>query len=71
MLGDAVGAFAVGLPLAWGLAFGLGLGVWGVLLARVAEEVVKVLIFAWRARKLAWPRVIAEQAGLTAAAASD
>ncbi|WP_216318875.1 MATE family efflux transporter [Deinococcus aestuarii] len=69
LIGDAVGAFAVGLPLAWGLAFGLGLGVWGVLLARVAEEVAKVLIFAWRAKKLAWPRVIAAQAGV--AAASD
>ncbi|WP_045235019.1 MATE family efflux transporter [Deinococcus pimensis] len=58
LLGDALSAFAVGLPLAWLLAFPLGYGVWGLLVARVLEEVVKVLIFAWRARRLAWPRVV-------------
>lgn len=70
LIGDAVSAFAVGLPLAWLLAFGLGFGVWGVLVARVAEEVVKVVIFAWRTRKLAWPRVVEQQAA-SVAAASD
>lgn len=58
LIGDAVSAFVVGLPLAWVLAFELELGVWGVLWARILEEIVKVAIFAWRARRLAWPRVI-------------
>ena len=58
LLGDAASAFLVGLPLAWLLAFEMNLGVWGLLWARVAEELVKVAIFSWRARKLAWPQVI-------------
>lgn len=58
LIGDAVGAFAVGLPLAWLLAFPLGFGVWGLLWARVAEELVKLAVFAYRARRLAWSRVI-------------
>ncbi|WP_019585774.1 MATE family efflux transporter [Deinococcus apachensis] len=69
LMGDAISAFAVGLPLAWLLAFGLDLGVWGVLLARVLEEVVKVAIFTWRRRKLSWRSVVEEQANLTPAAA--
>lgn len=69
LMGDAISAFAVGLPLAWLLAFGLGLGVWGVLLARVLEEVVKVAIFTWRRRKLSWREVVEGQANLTPAAA--
>lgn len=69
LIGDAVSAFAVGLPLAWLLAFGLGLGVWGVLLARALEEVVKIGIFTWRTRKLSWPRVVENQVALTPAAA--
>lgn len=68
LIGDAVSAFAVGLPLAYLLAFGLNLGVWGVLIARVLEEVVKIAIFTWRRRKLSWGAVIAAQAPLPAAA---
>ena len=67
LIGDAASAFAVGLPLAWLLAFGLDLGIWGVLLARAAEELVKVGIFAWRTRKVVWSRVIDEQANLSGA----
>ncbi|SMB92629.1 MATE family efflux transporter [Deinococcus hopiensis] len=64
LIGDATSAFLVGLPLAWLLAFGLDLGIWGVLLARAAEEIVKVGIFAWRTRQVVWSRVIDEQASL-------
>ena len=57
----------LGLPLAWLLAFPLGLGFWGVLVARVLEEVVKIAIFTWRRRKLSWGSVIAGQTALNAA----
>ncbi|AFZ67680.1 MATE family efflux transporter [Deinococcus peraridilitoris] len=62
LIGDAAGAFVIGLPLAWLLAFELNFGVWGVLWARVAEELVKLVIFTWRTRKLVWRRVIEERA---------
>ncbi|MCP2013699.1 putative MATE family efflux protein [Deinococcus sp. HSC-46F16] len=67
LIGDAISAFGVGLPLAWLLAFPLGLGFWGVLVARVLEEVVKIAIFTWRRRKLSWGQVIAGQTALNAA----
>ncbi|MDL2345448.1 MATE family efflux transporter, partial [Deinococcus sp. MIMF12] len=67
LIGDAISAFGVGLPLAWLLAFPLGLGFWGVLLARVLEEVVKIAIFTWRRRRLSWGQVIVGQGGLNPA----
>ncbi len=54
LLGDAVSAFVVGLPLAYLLAFPLGLGFWGLLIARVAEESAKLVILNWRARRIRW-----------------
>ncbi|MFC4637143.1 MATE family efflux transporter [Deinococcus hohokamensis] len=63
ILGDVVGAFVVGLPLAiwWGLY--TPLGVWGVFMARSLEEVVKVAIFEWRRRRLDWDRLAREHQG--------
>ena len=58
LIGDAVAAFVVGLPLAYLLAFPLGLGLWGLLIARVLEETAKMLIFLWRAKKIKWEQHI-------------
>ena len=69
IIGDVVGAFVVGLPLAIGLGLYSPLGVWGVFLARSAEEVVKVLIFEWRRRRIDWDRLATEQRGKEVAAA--
>ncbi len=62
ILGDVVGAFVVGLPLAVLLGLYTPLGVTGVFVARVVEECVKMGIFAWRARKLRWDVLAAGQA---------
>ncbi|MFC4425760.1 MATE family efflux transporter [Deinococcus navajonensis] len=63
ILGDLVGAFGVGLPLAiwWGLY--TPMGIWGVFLARTLEEVAKVAIFEWRRRRLDWETLAREQQG--------
>jgi Na+-driven multidrug efflux pump len=52
--GDAGGAFMVGLPLAYLLAFTVGFGVWGIFLARAIEEIIKTLFFSWRTGRLTW-----------------
>ena len=62
ILGDVVGAFGVGLPLAVLLGLYTPLGVAGVFVARVVEETVKLGIFTWRARKLDWNVLAAGQA---------
>jgi len=54
ILGDAVGAFAVGLPLAIVLGLHTPLGMLGVFAARIVEEVAKLAIFTWRARRVRW-----------------
>ena len=54
ILGDAGGAFLVGLPLAVLLGLHSPLGIAGVFLARVVEEVAKLVIFTWRERRLDW-----------------
>ena len=61
ILGDVVGAFVVGLPLAVLLGLYTPLGVAGVFVARVVEETVKMGIFHWRAGKLKWDVLAAEQ----------
>ena len=61
ILGDVVGAFVVGLPLAVLLGLYTPLGVAGVFVARVIEETVKLGIFTWRARKLDWNMLAAAQ----------
>ncbi|AWN24496.1 MATE family efflux transporter [Deinococcus irradiatisoli] len=62
LIGDATSAFVVGLPLAYLLAFPLGLGFWGLLIARAAEESAKLLIFTWRARKIRWEQHLYKEA---------
>ncbi|WP_221091587.1 MATE family efflux transporter [Deinococcus aquaedulcis] len=69
ILGDVVGAFVVGLPLAIWLGLFTPLGVWGVFLGRSAEELVKVAIFEWRLRRVNWERLAQEQMGKETVAA--
>ena len=69
LIGDIVGAFIVGLPLAIVLGLYTPLGAWGVFLARGLEEVSKVIIFEWRRRRVDWNRLAREQAGQAVASA--
>jgi Na+-driven multidrug efflux pump len=62
ILGDAVSSFAVGLPLAITLALFTPLGILGLFLARVIEELVKVAIFTWRTRRISWTAVVEREA---------
>jgi putative MATE family efflux protein len=62
ILGDAVGAFAVGLPLAIILALFTPLGVVGLFVARVIEEMAKLGIFTWRTKRISWSAVVSREA---------
>ncbi len=62
VIGDGLGAFVVGLPLAYLLAFPLHFGVWGIFAARGVEELFKVLLFSWRSGRLRWSEVILRSA---------
>ncbi|GBF05031.1 MATE efflux family protein [Deinococcus aerius] len=64
--GDVVGAFVVGLPLAIFLGLYTPLGVWGVFLARVLDELAKVAIFEWRRRRVNWVGLAEAQRGALA-----
>lgn len=63
IIGDVVGAFVIGLPLAIYLGLYTPLGVWGVFLARSLEEISKSVIFEWRSRRIDWAKLAQEQAG--------
>lgn len=55
LLSDIITVFFVGLPLAYALAFPLGLGLWGVFLGRLlGEELVRIGMFLWRYRQGRW-----------------
>jgi len=55
LLSDVITVFLVGLPLAYFLAFGLGLGLWGIFLGRLlGEELVRISMFVWRYRSRRW-----------------
>jgi Na+-driven multidrug efflux pump len=58
IMGDAISTFAVGIPLALVLALATPLGLIGLFLARVIEELVKLAIFEYRARRISWRAVI-------------
>ena len=53
IMGDVVGAFLVGLPLAVLLGLHTPLGYVGIFVARILEELAKLAIFTWRARRSA------------------
>jgi putative MATE family efflux protein len=63
LLSDLVTVFVVGLPLAYWLGFGLGLGLWGIFLGRLlGEELVRISMFVWRYRTGRWFRLEAQPA---------
>jgi putative MATE family efflux protein len=62
ILGDGVGAFLVGLPLAIGLGLFTPLGLIGIFIARILEEVVKLGIFTRRTRRIRWEAVVEREA---------
>ena len=64
IMGDAVGAFVVGLPLAIVLGLHTPLGFAGIFLARIADEAVKLAIFTWRARRIRWHALVDSAAPL-------
>jgi Na+-driven multidrug efflux pump len=66
IMGDAVGAFVVGLPLAIVLGLHTPLGFAGIFLARIADEAVKLAIFTWRARRIRWHALVDSTAPLPA-----
>jgi Na+-driven multidrug efflux pump len=58
IMGDVVGAFVVGLPLAVLLGLHTPLGYVGIFVARIMEELAKLAIFTWRARRIRWERLV-------------
>ena len=58
IIGDGVSAFLVGLPLAVYLGLFTPLGLVGIFLARIVEEVVKLGILTWRSRRVRWDAVV-------------
>lgn len=58
--GDLV-AVGVGLPLALVLALYTPLGIWGVMIARAVDEFLKLAVFEYRASRIDWAKLIAEQ----------
>jgi putative MATE family efflux protein len=62
ILGDVVGAFLVGLPLAILLGLHTPLGYVGIFAARIVEELAKLAIFAYRARRIRWETLVAQAA---------
>lgn len=58
IIGDVVGAFAIGLPLAVLLGLHTPLGYVGIFLARIIEELAKLAVFTWRARRIRWDRLV-------------
>ncbi|WP_272976636.1 MATE family efflux transporter [Deinococcus geothermalis] len=68
IIGDVVGAFVVGLPLAIVLGLSTPLGVWGVFLARILDELAKVSVFEWRRRRVNWEALASAPQGPEVAA---
>lgn len=66
IIGDAIGAFAVGIPLAVVLGLFTPLGVVGIFLARSVEEAAKLFIFRARAHRVDWTRLISAHRAETA-----
>lgn len=68
IMGDVASAFAVGLPLAVLLGLHTPLGYVGIFVARIVEELAKLLIFSWRARRIRWDRLVTQRSDVAAAA---
>lgn len=68
IIGDVVGAFVVGLPLAVLLGLHTPLGYVGIFVARIVEELAKLAIFSWRARRIRWESLVTQRPDVAAAA---
>lgn len=66
VIGDAVGAFVIGLPLSIWLCFFTPLGFYGIVIARTLEELVKACIYQRRLAHLDWQK-LADEHGIEAA----
>jgi putative MATE family efflux protein len=60
--GDVTGALFVGVPLAIILGLFTPLGYWGILAARAIDELGKLVVFEWNARRINWNKVVADHA---------
>ena len=60
--GDVTGAMFVGVPLAIILGLFTPLGYWGILAARCIDELGKLAVFEWNARRIDWHKVVADHA---------
>jgi putative MATE family efflux protein len=70
LVADGVTVYAVGLPLAILLAFPMGMGLPGVFIGRLAEEVARVALFFARYRTPHWHQALAGAARPAAHASS-
>jgi len=58
IIGDFSGPYLIGLPLTLALGLLTPLGVLGAVIGKGAEDVLKMVIFAYRARKIRWETVL-------------
>lgn len=65
LIGTAFSAFLVGLPLAIILGLFTPLGIIGIFVARVIEEIVKFAYFRYRAARINWTGLVARQQSMT------
>ena len=60
LMGDFIGPFILGLPVAIMLAMFTPLGVVSVFIGRACDDLAKMVVFGWRARRLKWGSVVAK-----------
>lgn len=65
LIGTAISAFLIGLPLAIILGLFTPLGIIGIFLARVIEEVIKFQYFRYRAGRIDWNALATQQRAAT------
>ncbi len=65
LIGTAISGFLIGLPLAIILGLFTPLGIIGIFIARVIEEVVKFQYFRYRAGRIDWNAIVVQQRATT------
>lgn len=58
LLGDFIGPFVFGIPVAAALSLLTPLGVYGIFVGIACEDMSKLFVFAWRARRLDWEAIV-------------
>jgi Na+-driven multidrug efflux pump len=58
IIGDFAGPYLVGLPLTLVLAFFTPLGMLGAIVGKGAEDIVKLVVFSLRRRRIHWEDVM-------------